>query len=556
MANPSIPAPPFSPPVDRRSALDPAHRGDIEGALATLPAFDTGPRRSSRRKLLTLLAVLGPGVVVMVADNDAGTISVFSQAGQDHGRALLWALLLLAPALYVTQEMVARLGAVTGAGHARLTLERFGRLWCAFSLGDLLVLNLLTLVTEFIGVSLALGYFGISRYVSVPLAAAILIAVSIGGSFRRWERAMCVMVCADLLLVPLALAAHHPIGAPLISQHSPALGSPDALIVLMLALIGTTIAPWQLFFQQSMVVDKRITPRWLGYERADTAIGALLFALAAGAVMLISASAFSGSKLSGHFLNLGVVMQAVSHHIGSSAGAVFAVALLNASVLAAGAVSLSGSYAIAEVRGVKHSLHRRFSDAPVFYGSFAALIGVAAAIVLIPGLPVGAVTTFVQALTGVLLPCTLVLLLLLCNDEQLLGPRRNGPLLNLIAGSVIATIVGLSTLLTVSTTFPHLPIGIAAAVTAATMLCAGAPLAWSVFQARRSLGDTPTNPAEQSTTFTLTPWERLTWSSPALELIGAPTNSKTRTLTLLITRVYVLTITGLLLIKLSGLPVH
>jgi len=151
----SVPAPPFTPSADRRNALDRAHIGDIEGALGTVRAFDSGPRLTARRKLATLLAVLGPGVVVMVADNDAGTISVFAQTGQDHGMRLLWVLAALCPALYVTQEMVARLGAVTGAGHARLTLERFGRLWCGFSLADLLALNLATLVTELIG---ALAY--------------------------------------------------------------------------------------------------------------------------------------------------------------------------------------------------------------------------------------------------------------------------------------------------------------------------------------------------------------------------------------------------------------
>ncbi len=147
----------------------------------------------------------------MVADNDAGTISVFSQAGQNHGMRLLWVLIALCPALYITQEMVARLGAVTGSGHARLTLERFGKLWCGFSLADLLVLNLATLVTEFIGVALALSYLGLTKYASVPVAAALLIAVTVSGNFRFWERAMYLMIAADLALIPLALISRpHP----------------------------------------------------------------------------------------------------------------------------------------------------------------------------------------------------------------------------------------------------------------------------------------------------------------------------------------------------------
>lgn len=175
----------FMPVADRRSALDRAHRGDIEGALGHVRAHDTAPRQTLRTGIATLLAIMGPGVFVMVADNDAGGIYVYAQAGQAHGMAIVWLLIFLAPVLYVVQEMVARLGAVTGAGHARLIFERFGRRWGYFALSDLLVLNILTIVTEFIGVALALGYFGVSRYVSVPVAAVALIAVTGLGSFRR-----------------------------------------------------------------------------------------------------------------------------------------------------------------------------------------------------------------------------------------------------------------------------------------------------------------------------------------------------------------------------------
>ena len=256
----SVPAPAFAPPADRRNALDRAHIGDIEGALGTVHAFDTGPRLTLRRKLGTLLAVIGPGIVVMVADNDAGTISVFSQAGQNHGMRLLWVLIALCPALYITQEMVARLGAVTGSGHARLTLERFGKLWCGFSLADLLVLNLATLVTEFIGVALALSYLGLTKYASVPVAAALLIAITVSGNFRFWERAMYLMIAADLALIPLALISR-PDPAAVTAGLVPTLhgGTATSTLLLLIALVGTTIAPAQLFFQQSNVVDRSLS---------------------------------------------------------------------------------------------------------------------------------------------------------------------------------------------------------------------------------------------------------------------------------------------------------
>jgi NRAMP (natural resistance-associated macrophage protein)-like metal ion transporter len=254
----------FGPSADRRSVLDRAHRGDIIGALGRVPSVDTSPRRGPRRRLMTLLAVMGPGVVVLVADNDAGGISTYAQVGQDDGLRFLWLLVVLTPALLVQQEMVARLGAVTGAGHARLIYERFGRRWGAFALSDLLVLNFLIIVTEFIGIAFGLGYFGVSRYVSVPLAALVLIALPVTGSFRRWERAMYLLVALSLVAVPLMVLAiaHHTGPAPVAPAGS-GRGPAEAAVLVAIALIGTTVSPWQMFFQQSNVVDKRITARWL-----------------------------------------------------------------------------------------------------------------------------------------------------------------------------------------------------------------------------------------------------------------------------------------------------
>ena len=206
----------------------------------------------------------------MVADNDAGGITTYAQVGQDSGLRYVWLLAALAAVLFVNQEMVARLGAVTGAGHARLIFERFGRRWGTFALADLLVVNLLVLVTEFIGIALGLGYFGVSRYLSVPAAAMALVAVTGTGSFRRWERAMYALVAASLVAVPL-LAVVRPHSATLLRVAAARPGSSPGSVLVVVALIGTTVAPWQLFFQQSNVVDKRITARWISCERADTA---------------------------------------------------------------------------------------------------------------------------------------------------------------------------------------------------------------------------------------------------------------------------------------------
>src|SRR5689334_6759104 len=159
--------------IEQPAILDEAHVGAIRGALGTIRLDDTARRHTWRQRLLTLLAIMGPGLIVMVGDNDAGGVSTYAQAGQDYGYSLLWTLLLLIPVLIVNQEMVVRLGVVTGVGHARLINERFGRFWGAFSVGDLFLLNFLTVVTEFIGISLAMSYLGVSAYLSVPIAAVL-----------------------------------------------------------------------------------------------------------------------------------------------------------------------------------------------------------------------------------------------------------------------------------------------------------------------------------------------------------------------------------------------
>ena len=190
--------------VEKGAVLDEAHVGDIQGAFGTIDQHDTGRGRSWPARLLVLLAIMGPGLIVMVGDNDAGGVATYAQAGQNFGLTLLWTLPLLIPVLIVNQEMVVRLGAVTGVGHARLIIERFGKFWGAFSVGDLFILNFLTIATEFIGVSLALEYFGIA-YLAVPVAGVGLILMTVSGSFRRWERFMYVFVFAELPVMPLGV---------------------------------------------------------------------------------------------------------------------------------------------------------------------------------------------------------------------------------------------------------------------------------------------------------------------------------------------------------------
>jgi NRAMP (natural resistance-associated macrophage protein)-like metal ion transporter len=434
---------------------------EIRGAFGVIPHGDTGRRNGWRGRLMTLLAILGPGLIVMVGDNDAGAFSAYTQAGQTYGTSLLWTLLLLIPVLYVNQEMVVRLGAVTRVGHAKLILKRYGKFWGAFSVIDLFLLNALTIVTEFIGVSLGLDFLGLPRVWGVGLAALVTVLAAGTGDFRRFERFMMVLVAGSFAIVPIAFMAHPPMGQiahDFFVPNLPKQGKLSDVMLLIIAIVGTTVAPWQLFFQQSYVIDKRITARFLAYEKVDLWVGIVVVVIGAAAMMAFTAAAFAGTAGFGHFTDAAGVAHGLQAHAGKLAGVLFAVGLIDASIIGAGAVSLSTAYALGDVLSLEHSLHRKVTDAPAFYLVYAGLIAVAAALVLTPGVPLGLLTSAVQSLAGVLLPSATVFLLLLCNDEQVLGPWVNGRWLNAFTGLVIAALVLLSLILTASVLFPNLSV--------------------------------------------------------------------------------------------------
>jgi NRAMP (natural resistance-associated macrophage protein)-like metal ion transporter len=530
-----------SHPDPTSAVLDQAHLGDIHGAFGTIRLGDQAPRRTWRRRLLTLAAIIGPGIIVMVGDNDAGGVSTYAQAGQDFGYSLLWTLVLLIPVLIVNQEMVVRLGAVTGVGHARLIKERFGRFWGWFSVGDLFLLNFLTISTEFIGVSLAGSYFGFSPYVVVPSAALVLIAITVTGNFRRWERAMFVFVAASLLVLPLAVLAHPDPGAVLKGFVVPGIegGFSSNAALLIIAIVGTTVAPWQLFFQQSNVIDKRITPRWLEYEKADTVIGAFVVVIGAAAIMIASASAFSGTRDFGHFTDALGIARGLARHISPVLGTIFAVVLFDASIVGASAVTLATSYAFGDMFGLRHSLHRRLSEAKLFYSSYAVMVVLAAAIVLIPHAPLGLITTAVQALAGILLPSATVFLVLLCNDRAVLGPWVNKLWLNLVAVFIVSVLILLSLILVVTTVVPSidvikLVIGLGSLM--AVALAAGGAWLW------RSQRGATREPE-------VTRAERENWRMPALVLLERPKWSIARRIAMPVMGGYLVVAVALLIVK-------
>jgi len=390
-------------------------------------------------------------------------------------------------------------------------------------------------------VSLALGYFGVSAFISVPLAALGLVAMTATGSFRRWERFMLVFIVANFLVIPLAVYAHPHAGSVFEHFVKPGVsgGFNSTSILLIIAIVGTTVAPWQLFFQQSNIVDKRITPRWINYERVDTVLGSFVTVLAASLIVITTAFAFAHTHGSGRFTNAAGVAHGLEHYLGNATGTLFAIVLLNASIIGAAAVTLATSYAFGDIFGTRHSLNRRVRDAKFFYATFTGIVALAATIVLIPGAPLGLITTAVQALAGILLPSATVFLLLLCNDKAVLGPWVNRPWLNILSTLIISVLFVLSLILMTTTVFPHLDVpallaGLAGAL-GLVLLVAGTLYLRAV--RRRPAPD----PAERE--------RRVTWRMPPLALIERPTWTRGRTITMYLMYGYLFVAVVLLLVK-------
>jgi len=531
------------------AALDSAHLGNIVGAMGTIRVGDIATRKTFGHRLRTLLAILGPGLIVMVGDNDAGAFGTYTQAGQNYGTTLMWTLLLLVPVLYINQEMVLRLGAVTGVGHARLIFERFGKFWGAFSVIDLFALNALTIVTEFIGISLGLDYLGVNKFLGISIAALIIMGAASTGNFRRFERFSLVLVFGSLLLVPIVVMVHPPVGQMAQDFFIPKLpiGSKlNEVMLLIIAIVGTTVAPWQLFFQQSYVVDKRITPRFIRYERVDLWIGIALVIVGGVAMMGFAAHTFAGKPEFGNFADAGAVAAGMEKYFGRLPAVLFAIALIDACIIGASAVSLSTAYALGDVLSVRHSLHRKPTEAKVFYALYFGLIIVAAGLVLTPGTPLGLLTNLVQTLAGVLLPSATVFLLLLCNDKAVLGPWVNTRWVNIFTAAVIAVLVMLSVVLTASVLFPSISewqiLGLLGGGSALGVVMA---IGVKAYEARNGLAAKDEQP--------LDPGLRDTWRMPALNQLAPARMTLLNKVWMLVLRGYLVIAAGLLLVKLFQL---
>ena len=406
---------------------------------------------------LTFVMVFGPGLIVMEADNDAGAVSTYVQAGAQYGIHLLWLLAVLLPITYFIQEMVVRLGIATGQGHAAMIYQRFGKWWGLFSLVDLQLINFLTLVTEFAAIALALEHLNVKPMIGVPIAACALTLLVLTGSYRRWERIVLFLCVLDLAWFVLAFNARPAAGEILKNTLVPSLpagGLTAGLVFLVVGIVGTTIAPWQLFFQQSCVADKRLRFSDLKWARLDTLIGAAFTIIVAGCMMMTGNAALRHGF---SFTDPGQMAAELGKVFGPWFRTGILLLMVNAAALGTTAISLSSAWAYGEVKGWPHSLQKSIKEAPGFYAVYVLSVGAAAGLVLIPGAPLQLIIVSVQVLAGIMLPSAIIFLQLLLNDKELLGERfANKPWNNVVNWTIIIVLFALSLVLAAQVVAPKL----------------------------------------------------------------------------------------------------
>lgn len=397
--------------------------------------------------LVLFLSVAGPGIITASVDNDANGIATYSIAGAHYGYLLLWTLPLATVALIIIQEMTARMGAVTGLGLADLIREQFGVRLTAAVMGVLLLANWANTIGDFAGVAGGLEIFRLPRLVGVPIVAAAVGILVIRGGYRLIERIFLVASALYVLYAVSAVLSRPEWGSVLRASVVPVWKADAGYIGLVIALIGTTIAPWMQFYQQAAVVDKGLTAGDLRFERVDVVLGALVTILVAGSIIVATASTLFPHGI--QVERAEDAARALAPLAGKYAALLFAIGLLNAAVFSVAIIPLSTAYAVCEAFGWEAGLDRSVSQAPVFYGLFLFVLASSALVVLWPGLPLVRVMVSSQALNGVLLPIVLIVMLKLVNDRRLMGAYVNGSGANLVAGATTVLLVVLSVALLV-----------------------------------------------------------------------------------------------------------
>ncbi|MGO9595636.1 MAG: NRAMP family divalent metal transporter [Steroidobacteraceae bacterium] len=399
------------------------------------------------------LILAGPGIVVMVADNDAGGITTYAATGAKYGYHLIWFLLILIPVAYYVQEMTVRLGAVTKRGHAEAIFDGFGAFWGWFSLLDLMIVDWLTLVTEFVGMTAALAIFRVPPWITVVAVIVLMAVIVLHGRYWTFEKLALLFCALNLIYIPAAFLVHPSVRDVLEQGLIPnfAGGFNGQLFFFLMANIGTTIAPWMLFFQQSAVVDKGMLEKDIPWGRFDTLLGSFVTVVVAVFIVIVTGTVLSGVDIDSAAQAAAELMKTDRY-----VGTFLAIGLFDAGLLGAICISLASSWAFGEIFGWAHSLNTKIRQAPWFYATYFFTLVTAGLIVLIPHAPLVLITLFVQVIAVTLLPAALVFLILLLNDRAAVGEYCNTRAQNLIGGFIVVSIVVLSTLYGITVMFPNL----------------------------------------------------------------------------------------------------
>jgi len=399
------------------------------------------------------LVVAGPGLIVMIADNDAGGITTYAVTGAKYQYHLLWFLVLLGPVAYCVQEMTVRLGAVTKRGHAEAIFHAFGPFWGWFSLLDLVLTDWLTLVTEFIGMTAAMSIFHVPPALTIAVVSVIMTAMVLQGRYWTWEKIAIIFCAINLIYIPGAFIVRPSVRDVLYNSvvpHFPPGGFTNEIFFMLMANIGTTIAPWMVFFQQSAVVDKGMKEKDMFWGRLDTAVGSFFTVVVAMFCIIVTGTVLFGSNIESA-AQASLKLMGINKYLGT----LLAIGLFDAGLLGAICISLASSWAFGEVFGWAHSLNLKIKEAPWFYAFYLFALLTAGIVVLIPGAPLVLITLFVQVIAVTLLPAALVFLILLLNNEETMGKYKNTLFQNIVNVTIVAGIIIISTLYGISALFPN-----------------------------------------------------------------------------------------------------
>lgn len=404
-----------------------------------------------KRRLLVFLSIMGPGIITASVDQDAGGIATYSLAGAHYGYSLLWALFFTGISLAVVQEMGSRMGVVTGKGLGELIRERYGVRSAVSILAILVLANIANTIAEFAGAAAAFEIFGIPRFLSVPLTALFVSWLVVQGTYARVERVFLIASALYLLYVISAFLGNPPWGEVLRQTIRPSFRVERDYLVMLITLVGTTIAPWMQFYLQSSTVDKGIRWRDYKYARIDVIVGAFV-ATGVAYFIIVACSA----TLHAHGVRIETAVdaaRALEPFAGRYASLLFALGLLNASVFSAAVLPLSTAYATCEALGWETGVDRRPREAPGFFTIYLAMIGIGAVTILWPDVPLIPIMFLSQTLNGILLPFTLIIVLQLVNDREIMGEAVNSFLMNLIGWGTAFVMTVLTLLLLITFIF-------------------------------------------------------------------------------------------------------